>query len=117
LEVLAKDFTAETKIPVTVQAVPLVGLRDQDQDGLVGSVFGLRLVIGDSQWLGKAATSGHYVDLTDWAKENVTLADITPAALKSYGEYPAGSGKLYALPPWPMPRCSRIAKICLRTRK
>ena len=53
------------------------------------------MIVGDSQWLGKAATAGHYVDLTDWAKTNVPYGDLAPAAVKNYGEY---AGKLYALP-------------------
>lgn len=56
------------------------------------------LVVGDSQWLGAGATAGHYVDLTDWAKTGIPMADIEEAAIKNYGEFPAGSGKLYAVP-------------------
>ena len=98
LETLAKEFTTDTKIPVTVQQFPWSDFETKVKTAWSGQSSDYDLVIGDSQWLGKAATAGHYVELTDWAKENVTLADITPAALKSYGEYPAGSGKLYALP-------------------
>lgn len=98
LEVLAKDFTAETKIPVTVQQFPWSDFETKIKTAWSGQSADYDLIIGDSQWLGKAATAGHYVEITDWAKENVSLADITPAALNSYGEYPAGSGKLYALP-------------------
>ena len=56
------------------------------------------MIVGDSQWLGKGATQKHYVELTDWAKTNIPIADIAPAALKNYGEYPAGSNKLYGIP-------------------
>jgi len=56
------------------------------------------MVVGDSQWLGSGASGGHYVDLTDWAKTGIPMADIEEAAIKNYGEYPAGSGKLYAVP-------------------
>ena len=98
LEVLAKDFSAETQIPVTIQQFPWSDFETKVKTAWSGQSSDYDLVIGDSQWIGKAATAGHYVELTDWAKENVTLADITPAALSAYGEYPAGSGKLYALP-------------------
>ncbi|MFY7952763.1 MAG: ABC transporter substrate-binding protein, partial [Armatimonadaceae bacterium] len=56
------------------------------------------MVVGDSQWLGAGAEGGHYVELSDWAKTGIPMADIEEAAIKNYGEYPAGSGKLYAVP-------------------
>lgn len=56
------------------------------------------LVVGDSQWLGAGATGGHYLELTDWAKTGIPVADIEAAAITNYGEYPASSGKLYAVP-------------------
>jgi multiple sugar transport system substrate-binding protein len=98
METLTKDFTQETGIPVTVQQIPWSNFETEVKKTWTAQDPSFDMVIGDSQWLGKAATSGHYVELTDWAKGNVPVADITPAALKAYGEYPEGSGKLYALP-------------------
>src|SRR5205823_9502786 len=52
----------------------------------------------DSQWIGEGVAGGHIMELTDWAQKNVDLKDINPPSLRSYGEYPQGSGKLYGLP-------------------
>jgi multiple sugar transport system substrate-binding protein len=98
LEVLAKDFTKETGIEVEVQQTPWSDFENKIKMAWSGQESSYDLIVGDSQWLGKAATAGHYVDLSDWMKTNIPVADIAPAALKNYGEYPAGSGKFYAVP-------------------
>lgn len=98
MEKLAADFTKETNIPVEVQQIPWSDFENKVKLAWSGQDPAYDIIIGDSQWLGKAATSGHYVELTDWVKTNIPVADIAPAALKSYGEYPAGSNKLYAVP-------------------
>src|SRR5207237_7143928 len=56
------------------------------------------LLVGDSQWLGQGATQGHYVELTDLMKSNGIDKSVTPATLRYYGEYPAGSGHYWAYP-------------------
>ncbi|HYG76935.1 MAG TPA: extracellular solute-binding protein [Planctomycetota bacterium] len=57
------------------------------------------IVIGDSQWIGKCATEGHYLDLSDWlTKEVPNIEEIESAALKAYCEYPLGSGRFFAAP-------------------
>jgi multiple sugar transport system substrate-binding protein len=53
------------------------------------------MYVGDSQWLGTAATGNQYVDLTDWVNTNIPVADMEESALKSYGEY---DGKTYGVP-------------------
>jgi multiple sugar transport system substrate-binding protein len=98
LEKLTQDFTKETGIAVEVQQIPWSNFETEIKKHGARKGDTYDLIVGDSQWLGKGATAGHYVDLTDWAKTNIPIADIAPAALKSYGEYPAGSGKLYAVP-------------------
>jgi multiple sugar transport system substrate-binding protein len=98
LETLSKDFTTETGIEVEVQQIPWSDFENKIKLAWSGQQADYDLVVGDSQWLGKAAKAGHYVDLADWAKTNIPIADIAPAALKNYGEYPAGSGTLYAVP-------------------
>jgi multiple sugar transport system substrate-binding protein len=52
----------------------------------------------DSQWIGEGVAGGHIIEITDFAQKNVNLKDINPPSLRSYGEYPQGSGKLYGLP-------------------
>ena len=98
LDQLSEEFTKETGIDIEVQAIPWPDFENKIKLAWSGQESAYDMIIGDSQWLGKAATQGHYVDLTEWAKTNVPLADIAPAALRNYGEYPAGSGKIYALP-------------------
>ncbi len=98
LEKLTADFTQETGIEVEVQQIPWSDFENKIKLAWSGKDSAYDCIVGDSQWLGKAATAGHYVELTDWAKTNIPVADIAPAALKSYGEYPAGSGKLWAVP-------------------
>jgi multiple sugar transport system substrate-binding protein len=99
LQELAADFTAETKIPVKVEQIPWPQFQDKITTGVwAGKSDAYDLIIGDSQWLGQGATEGHYVELTDWAKDHVKMDEISPQALAAYGEYPAGSKKYYALP-------------------
>jgi multiple sugar transport system substrate-binding protein len=98
MEKLVADFTKETGIEVEVQQIPWSDFETKINTAWSAQDPTYDLIIGDSQWLGKAATAGHYLELSEWAKTGVPVADIAPAALKNYGEYPAGSGKLYALP-------------------
>jgi multiple sugar transport system substrate-binding protein len=95
LQTLTEEFTKETGIKVTVQQIPWSNFETEVKKTWSAQGDNYDLIVGDSQWLGKGATQGHYVDLTEWSKENVPVADIAPAALKNYGEY---DGKLWALP-------------------
>src|SRR4051812_22287373 len=56
------------------------------------------IIIGDSQWMGLGVVGGHYLELTDWMKQNVKMDELEPAALKWYCEYPKGSARYYAVP-------------------
>ena len=56
------------------------------------------MIVGDSQWLGQAATQGHYAELTDFLTSNGIDKTVTPATLTYYGEYPTGSGTYWAYP-------------------
>ena len=56
------------------------------------------IVVGDSQWLGRGATKGLYVDLTGWLPGAADLKGLHPLALKYLAEYPTGSGHYYAAP-------------------
>jgi multiple sugar transport system substrate-binding protein len=56
------------------------------------------IIIGDSQWMGLGVVGGHYLELTDWMKENIKLDELEPAALKWYCEYPKGAARYYAVP-------------------
>lgn len=57
------------------------------------------IAVGDSQWIGKGATEGHFLEITDWLTKDVSnVSEFDPVALKAYCEYPQGSGRLYAAP-------------------
>ena len=57
------------------------------------------LIIGDSQWIGGAAESGHYVKLNDFfAKEGIKMSDFMPATVTGYAEWPKGTPNYWALP-------------------
>jgi len=95
LQKLAADYTKETGTEVEVQQIPWSDFETKINSAWSGQDSSFDMVVGDSQWLGKGATNGHYVDLTEWSKTEIPVADIEPAALKNYGEY---DGKLYAVP-------------------
>lgn len=98
LQTLAKEYTAQTGVEVSVHQIPWPKFQDQ-----VFQEFGKRetsfdVVIGDSQWLGRGATRGLYLELTEWLPSAVDLESLHPLALKYLAEYPAGSKKYWAAP-------------------
>ena len=95
---LSKDFTEETGIQVVVDQIPWGQFETKVFTAFAAKADTYDIVVGDSQWLGRAAKGGHYMDLTDWMKENGIDASMSPLALKYYGEYPKGRGKYYAVP-------------------
>jgi multiple sugar transport system substrate-binding protein len=98
LQLLGDDFRKETGIEVVVDQVPWSSFQDKVFTAFAGKEPTYDIIIGDSQWLGKGATEGHYVELTDWMKQSVDTSSLSPGGLKYYGEYPKDSGKFYALP-------------------
>ncbi len=98
LQELGDQFTRETGIAVKVHQIPWGSFQDQ-----VFLNFGNRrtdfdIVIGDSQWIGRGATKGLYVDLTNWLPTAVDIDTIHPRAARYLCEYPPGSGRFYAAP-------------------
>ncbi len=98
LDTLAQDFTKETGIKVIVSKIPWPNFQDKVFLALAGKSSTYDIIIGDSQWLGKGAVGGHYVELTDWMKENVEISSISETAMTAFAEYPKGSKKYWALP-------------------
>jgi multiple sugar transport system substrate-binding protein len=93
---LSKDFTKETGIAVDVQQIPWPQYQDKIQAGVwAGKSDVYDIIVGDSQWLGLGATQGHYVDLTDWSKDNIKWEEIAENLKKFYCEY---DNKIYAVP-------------------
>jgi multiple sugar transport system substrate-binding protein len=95
---LGRDFQAETGIAVQVEQIPLASYQEKAFLEFGGSRTRFDILIGDSQWIGRGATKGLYVELTDWLPTVVDLSSIHPRAAKYLCEYPEGSGKWFAAP-------------------
>jgi multiple sugar transport system substrate-binding protein len=95
LQELGEAFHKETGIRVNVHQIPW-----SDYQNKVFLNFGNRqtdfdIVVGDSQWIGRGAEKGLYLDLTDWLPKAVDLKAIHPNALKYLCRY---QGRYYAAP-------------------
>ena len=95
LQQLSQDFTAETGIDVKVVQIPWEAFQTKIDAAFIGKSTLYDIVIGDSQWLGRNSTAGHYLDLTDWINQNIDVKTIAPLAMKAFAEY---GGKYWALP-------------------
>lgn len=98
LQDLAQDFTAETGIAVKVHQIPWPSYHDQVFLNFGNKQTDFDIVIGDSQWIGRGATKGLYLELTDWLPQAVDISTIHPRAARYLCEYPSGSGKYFAAP-------------------
>jgi multiple sugar transport system substrate-binding protein len=96
---LSEDFTAKTGTKVEGLFVPWGDFLTKVRTEMTTKSSSIDLVVLDSQWLGWMVEGGHLVDLTDWLKKEsgIDLNDYYEATLKAYGEYPPGSGRLYAI--------------------
>jgi multiple sugar transport system substrate-binding protein len=98
LQTLSKDFTKETGITVKVEQIPWKDYQTKIQTGVwAGHNSAYDIIIGDSQWLGRGAVEGHYVNLddNDWSKNNIPWDEISPSAKTFYCVY---NGKTYGVP-------------------
>ncbi len=98
LQELGDEFAAETGIDVRVEQIPLSSYQEKVFLAFGGSTTPFDVVIGDSQWIGRGATKGLYLELTDWLPTVVDLDTIHPRAARYLCEYPTGSGRWYAAP-------------------
>jgi multiple sugar transport system substrate-binding protein len=98
LQELAADFGKKENVTVTVHQIPWSNFQDQVFQEFGKQQTAFDIVVGDSQWLGRGATTGLYVELTDWLPGAVELKSLHPLALKYLAEYPTGSGRYYAAP-------------------
>lgn len=96
LQELANEF--DPKVAVKVHQIPWASFQDQVFQEFGKQRTAFDIVVGDSQWLGRGATRGLYVDLTSWLPEAVGVGQLHPMALKYLSEYPSGSGKYYSAP-------------------
>ena len=96
---LSKDFTAKTGIQMKYEFVPWPNFAQRMLNELNSKGKLCDLLIGDSQWIGSAATEGHYVKLNDFFdKNNIKMADFMPATVEGYSTWPKGTKNYWALP-------------------
>ena len=95
---LGKEFEKETGIAVNVEQIPLSSYQEKAFLEFGASRSRFDILIGDSQWIGRGATKGLYLELTDWLPTVVDVKTIHPRAAKYLCEYPEGSGKWFAAP-------------------
>lgn len=96
---LSKDFTAKSGIRMKFEFVPWPNFADRMLNELNSKGKLCDLIIGDSQWVGGSAESGHYVKLNDFfAKEGIKMTDFAPATVTGYAEWPKNTPNYWALP-------------------
>ena len=96
---LSKDFTAKSGVRMKFEFVPWPNFADRMLNELNSKGRLCDLMIGDSQWIGGAAESGHYVKLNDFfAKEGIKMTDFAPATVTGYAQWPKGTPNYWALP-------------------
>jgi len=98
LQALGDEFTEQTGIGVEVHQIPWLSYQDQVFLNFGNKQTDFDIVIGDSQWIGRGATKGLYLELTDWLPGAVDMQTIHPRAARYLCEYPPGSSKFFAAP-------------------
>lgn len=96
---LSKDFTAKTGIQMKYEFVPWPNFAQRMLNELNSRGKLCDLLIGDSQWIGSAATEGHYVKLNEFFDKNrIRMSDFMPATVEGYSTWPKGTPNYWALP-------------------
>jgi multiple sugar transport system substrate-binding protein len=96
---LSKDFEAKSGHTMKFEFVPWPNFADRMLNELNSGGQLCDLMIGDSQWIGGAAESGHYVKLNDFfEQEGISMDDFIPATVTGYAEWPKGTPNYWALP-------------------
>jgi multiple sugar transport system substrate-binding protein len=98
LQMLADQYTQETGVEVNViqdpwDTFPATFFAEMEKQGTTYD-----MVVGESMWLGKGASAGYYLDLTDFLIGENIAGSVFPATLDSFAEYPAGSDRFWAYP-------------------
>jgi multiple sugar transport system substrate-binding protein len=93
---LAAQFTQETGVAVEIVKYPWSNFQSEVEKIWQNKDDAVDLILGDSQWLGTAATQGHYADLTDFVKS--VKNQFSDQSIEFYAEYPKGSGRYYSVP-------------------
>ncbi len=96
---LSKDFEAESGIKMNFEFVPWPNFADRMLNELNSGGKLCDLMIGDSQWIGAGAESGHYVKLNDFFDANgISMDAFVPATVTGYSEWPKGTPNYWSLP-------------------
>jgi multiple sugar transport system substrate-binding protein len=96
---LSKDFSAKTGIQMKYEFVPWPNFTQRMTTELNSKGKLCDLLIGDSQWIGMAATEGHYVKLNEFfEKNNININDFSPATVEGYSTWPKNSANYWAIP-------------------
>jgi multiple sugar transport system substrate-binding protein len=96
---LSKEFEAQSGHTMKFEFVPWPNFADRMLNELNSGGKLCDLMIGDSQWIGAGAESGHYVKLNDFFDANgISMADFVPATVTGYSEWPKGTPNYWALP-------------------
>jgi len=96
---LSKEFEAESGHTMNFEFIPWPNFADRMLNELNSGGKLCDLLIGDSQWIGGGAESGHYVKLNDFFdKESISMDDFAPATVYAYSTWPKGTPNYYALP-------------------
>lgn len=98
LQQMGQLYEQEKGIKVTIIQEPWGTFGDRFFTAMAAKSTEWDGVVGDSQWLGTGATSGYYMDMTQFLTSKGIDKTVTPATLASYGEYPTGSGTYWAYP-------------------
>jgi multiple sugar transport system substrate-binding protein len=98
LQKLSDGFTKETGVKVIVEQIPWETFVQKYNAEMIAQNDTWDIIVGDSQDVGAMATGGHYVDLTQWVKDNGVLESFTPASMTYYSEYPKGGGQYWGIP-------------------
>lgn len=96
---LSKDFEKQSGHTMKFEFVPWPNFADRMLNELNSGGKLCDLMIGDSQWIGGSAESGHYVKLNDFfEQEGISMDDFIPATVTGYSEWPKGTPNYWALP-------------------
>ena len=98
LQALSEGFTAETGIEVIVEQTPWETFVQKYNVEMIAGSDAWDIIVADSQDVGNMAINGHFVELTDFVKDQGILDSFLPSAMYNYAEYPKGGGRYWNVP-------------------
>ncbi|HUR29630.1 MAG TPA: extracellular solute-binding protein [Planctomycetota bacterium] len=98
LSQLAADYSAKNGVDVKVEQIPISSYQEKVFVEFGNDKTPFDIVIGDSQWIGRGASKGLYLELTDWLPTVTDMTKIHERAARYLCVYPEGSNRWYAAP-------------------